>query len=70
MLNPKDSEKVTVYVKGAPEILLQRCNQFLGSDGPQHLDRNTSSTINSEINQMAKKTLRVIGFAYAEITKK
>lgn len=47
-----DSGDIYVYVKGAPEYLLKRCQQYLGADGENHaldrkfLDHLTRVTLN------------------------
>lgn len=58
--------RVTVYVKGAPEMLVEKCNRMIsrnenGIEACNHVD------IVDKINTMAERPLRVIGFAFTEM---
>jgi Ca2+-transporting ATPase len=55
-----------VYVKGAPEVVLDRSSRILGPDGPVELDAETRATVNAQVNAFAGDALRVLGFAYKE----
>jgi hypothetical protein len=37
MINPQNPDLVTVYVKGAPEILIEMCPFILKSSGSEEL---------------------------------
>jgi len=43
MIDPDNSDKMKVYVKGAPEILLKMCKYYQSEEGRQDLDSKTSS---------------------------
>lgn len=58
---------VTVYVKGAPEFLVQNCNAMVSSS-QNGIDQCNPNDINQNIKKMASKALRVIGLAYTEMS--
>lgn len=54
-----------VYIKGAVEQLLDKCNQTINADGssaPLHIDK-----IHHDVSQMAARGLRVLAFAHKEL---
>jgi Ca2+-transporting ATPase len=55
-----------VYVKGAPEVVLDRSSRILGPDGPVELDAETRATVDAQVEAFAGDALRVLGFAYKE----
>jgi len=54
------------YVKGAPEVVLERSNRILGPDGPEPLDDETRERIRARIETFADDALRVLAFASTE----
>lgn len=66
--SPSHPDKVVVYVKGAPEVVLALSTHIVGATGAVSVlgaeDRNEQTTT---VNAMAARPLRVLGFAYAEM---
>ena len=59
--------KLVAYVKGAPEIILERCT-YLSKDGKmKKLDEKGRNTILATNEAMARDALRVLGVAYKEL---
>ncbi len=58
---------VRVYVKGAPDTILQFCDRGLNGDGPRPLDDADRHTILDENAHMASEALRVLAVAYETI---
>lgn len=58
------------YMKGAPDIVLERCNRILVNGRTKKIYPKDKEIINSEIESFATKALRVIGFAYKETSSK
>jgi Ca2+-transporting ATPase len=59
-----------VFSKGAPEVIINRCNRILREGRVQKLDRKTKEKILKQNNEFASHALRVLGFAYKESRKK
>ena len=58
-------DKFLVITKGAPDVLLKRCNKYF-LNGEQHiLDNSAIQKIEKINDKMAEKALRVIAVAYA-----
>ena len=51
------------YAKGAAEVILDSCTQWLTEDGAQPLDAAAREVILAQARQMASKALRVLGIA-------
>ncbi|MFW6025498.1 MAG: cation-translocating P-type ATPase [Candidatus Woesearchaeota archaeon] len=51
------------YMKGAPEVILSRCNRILTNDGIIPLDEKTRNEIKKVNHNFANDALRVLGFA-------
>ncbi len=74
--DPEDAEHLTVFVKGAPDVLLDRCTHELVGSTARPLTGGRRSEIASRVEQMAATALRTIGVArgstprdgYAEAT--
>ena len=74
--SPERPGKVVIYVKGAPEIILDHCKDMLSTD-PQisdglvaDLNETEKANINEMIDKMAGQTtqfLRVLGLAFWEM---
>ncbi len=56
-----------VYVKGAPEVVIERCNRILVNGKIIDMDKSTKETILKANSDMAKRALRVLAFAFKEI---
>jgi cation-transporting ATPase I len=52
-----------VSVKGAPEVILPRCTSWLGPEGSVTITARVRRRLESEVNRMAKKGLRVLAVA-------
>ncbi len=53
-----------VFVKGAPDMLLEQCTRVMTSDGEQSLDAASRQTILAANEAMSREALRVLGVAY------
>lgn len=53
-----------IYLKGAPDVLLSMCEQQLGIDGPQPLDRDYWER---EMHHIAEHGLRMLAAAYRPV---
>lgn len=58
---------MTIYLKGAPEVVLDMCQTIQNSTGLAQLSPDLAQEIRSEVDSMASKPLRVISFAYFEM---
>jgi P-type Ca2+ transporter type 2C len=55
------------YMKGAPEIVLQKCTHILQNGKPEKLTAETRQKLLQVTEQMASEALRNLGFAYREL---
>jgi Ca2+-transporting ATPase len=62
-----DDGSFLVYVKGAPELLLDRCTHWEGADGREPLTPEIRGQIQERNDAMARAALRVLGVAYRTI---
>ncbi len=51
------------YVKGSPDVLLDRCRTILGPEGPRPLDEATRQRVLADLEDMASRAMRVLGLA-------
>ncbi len=58
-----DSPGIRVFVKGAPDVLLGRCDQLLGPTGEQPIDDRGRVALQRENDVMASQGLRVLAVA-------
>ncbi len=58
-----------IYSKGAPEILIDRCNRIYKNGKVLTLDQKTKEKILTQNTNFASDALRVLGFAYKETKK-
>jgi len=65
--NPNKPGTVTVFLKGAPEVVLEMCSSIQSQTGMVQLSPDLAEEIRSEVNSMASQPLRVISFAYFEM---
>lgn len=57
----------TVLVKGAPELILDRCNWIEKDNEIHKITQEDRDEILNDLNEMTSKTLRVLAFAYKKI---
>jgi len=65
--NPNRPGTITIYLKGAPEIILDMCSSIQSANGIVQLSPDLQEEIRKEVDHMASKPLRVISFAYFEM---
>ena len=58
--------KRILYVKGAPEIVLSKCNQVVTENGLTDA-QSFSQKVNDQLLQYQNQAMRTLGFAYKEI---
>lgn len=63
----KSDKKYISYVKGAPEIILKKCEYELIDDKKVKLDGINMEKLYMAYEQMAKQGLRVLAFAYKKL---
>ncbi|MBK9001181.1 MAG: cation-translocating P-type ATPase [Myxococcales bacterium] len=66
----RDSERVLVLVKGAPDVLLERSSHVLGERGTELLDDEGRRAIAEELERMAGQAMRVLAVAERSIEGK
>ncbi|MBM4401013.1 MAG: HAD-IC family P-type ATPase, partial [Crenarchaeota archaeon] len=64
------TEKLHVYVKGAPETILERCSEILEDGKTKRLTQQKKEAILKASTQMASEALRVLAIAYEPIEAK
>ena len=67
-VNEVEEDKV-LYVKGAPEIVLELCNRILINGCIVRLTNNLRRKILKKIEEYASKAFRVLAFAYKPLSK-
>jgi Ca2+-transporting ATPase len=60
--------KITAFVKGAPEVILNRCSFFLNGDEMAVLDDNKRARILQANEEMANDAFRVLGISYKDFS--
>jgi Ca2+-transporting ATPase len=60
-------EGLIAYVKGAPELILERCTSVIVRGRIKKLDQKTRKEIIEANERMANKALRVLGIAFKEL---
>jgi Ca2+-transporting ATPase len=63
----EDGKKIA-FMKGAPEVVLERCTHILEEQGIKELSAQAKGQILKQNAEMALAALRVLGFAYREYT--
>jgi Ca2+-transporting ATPase len=58
--------KRMAFVKGAPEVVLERCTHILEESGIKVLDGNARTEILKKNEEMAQGALRILGLAYRD----
>ena len=59
-----DDDEIVAYVKGAPDVLLERCSFILENGQIRELDATTRGNILEQNSKMAASALRVLAAAY------
>lgn len=67
--NRESPSPYTLFCKGSPELVLERCEQVFLGDRPQPLTAEHRQQILDTNNQLAGKGLRVLGFAYKPLNQ-
>ena len=65
----KFENKFRIITKGAPEILIKRCNKYLEKNTEFNINNEDINKINKINETMARKALRVIAVAYKDLDK-
>lgn len=66
-VNQIDSERY-LLIKGAPEVLLNRCSKIEGETGVRSIKPDDTDNVMKELNEMTGNALRVLGFAYRKLS--
>ncbi len=64
-VHKQDNKKIS-YTKGAPDVILERCNRILINGRVQRLDHLQKKVIQQQNEAFANDALRVLGFAYKD----
>mmetsp|Transcript_24441 Transcript_24441/g.37127 ORF Transcript_24441/g.37127 Transcript_24441/m.37127 type:complete len:1181 (+) Transcript_24441:113-3655(+) len=65
---PKEDGGYRIYVKGAQEVLLARCTQYVGADGqPQELSEGAAEEFVRTSQIYARRGMRCLGLAYGDL---
>ena len=65
-IHQMENGKKTAFMKGAPEVVLDRCSHILSDGEIRELGEKAKSEILKANEEMAQAALRVLGFAYRE----
>ncbi|MEF8874015.1 MAG: cation-translocating P-type ATPase [Candidatus Thermoplasmatota archaeon] len=65
---PGDNDKV--FVKGAPEVVLEKCDRYYEGGKVKELDEEKKEEFIRKNEEFANEALRILGFAYKDITLK
>lgn len=60
-----DSDDTTLHVKGAPEIVLDKCSSIRVGEKEQALSQEHRTALAEQILSYAKRGMRTLGFAYS-----
>jgi Ca2+-transporting ATPase len=60
----EDDERMIVFAKGAPDVLLARCTEERIGDGTRPLTRARREEISRAVDQLGSSALRTLGVAY------
>ena len=66
-LNKNKEGKRTIYVKGAPEEMLNRSRRILINGKPRELKEEMARSLKRRQNELSKRGLRVLAVAYREL---
>jgi P-type Ca2+ transporter type 2C len=62
----KNNKKVKVYSKGAPEVLIEKCNKIFENGKTRKLTEKDKKRILNKNDEFSSRALRVLGTAYKE----
>lgn len=65
----KKGREITAFMKGAPEVVLERCSWIFEEGRVKRLTPDKRREVFKKNSEMASKALRVLGFAYKPINK-
>jgi Ca2+-transporting ATPase len=65
-IHQMEDGKKTAFMKGAPEVVLDKCSHILSDGEIRELGQKAKSEILKANEEMAQAALRVLGFAYRE----
>jgi Ca2+-transporting ATPase len=65
-IHQMEDGKKTAFMKGAPEVVLDKCSHILSDGEIRELGEKAKSEILNANEEMAQAALRVLGFAYRE----
>jgi Ca2+-transporting ATPase len=65
-IHQMEGGKKTAFMKGAPEVVLDKCSHILSDGEIRELGEKAKSEILKANEEMAQAALRVLGFAYRE----
>ena len=63
----KIGNKYRIITKGAPDILIEKCNRYRNGENAENIDTNIKKQIMKYNTQMAEKALRVLAVAYSDV---
>jgi Ca2+-transporting ATPase len=63
----KDGESFRAYMKGAPDVLLERCSHIAGNDGVMALSDTERQAVMEANERMAGEAYRVLALAYRHV---
>lgn len=71
MMSVADQEgsETLVYVKGAPEVILEHCDKIIAQGKEIELDQQEKEKVLQKVEEMSKKALRTLAFAYKKTQK-
>jgi len=61
--------RIVAFMKGAPEVVLERCASYQSGGGTTPLDAGEGAKLLATNESMAKDALRVLGIAYKELPR-
>ena len=67
IFNNKNKKQTEAYVKGAPEILLEKCSHILENGKVRRITKEDKQKISNMDDDFAKDALRVLGLAYRSL---
>ncbi len=63
----KNNKESAVYSKGAPEVLIKKCNKIIENGKIRKLTKKDEERILDKNDEFSSRALRVLGFAYKNI---
>lgn len=67
IVNNKINKKTQAYVKGAPDLLISKCDRIIEKGKVRKLTKNDLDKINSINNSFGERALRVLAIAYKDL---